>query len=147
VTNWAQEPSQQKLGKGGPNLQNKGQSKDGQYQDNQFKPQAKKGTRKTKKYTGKWCNFHKIPWHNIVDFRSKKSLVAKVKASKSDAGFDFESEPEMGKWIIDAEPNATVATTKLQPGEPNEPEEGKRLFHSQMWVNGTPLHFIVDSGS
>jgi hypothetical protein len=27
-------PSQQKSGKGGPNPQNKGQSKDGQYQDN-----------------------------------------------------------------------------------------------------------------
>jgi hypothetical protein len=26
-------------------------------------------------------------------------------------------------------------------------EEGERLFHSQMWVKGTPLHFIVDSGS
>jgi hypothetical protein len=37
------------------------------------------------------------------------------------------------------EPSATVATTKLQPGEPDEPEEGERLFHSQMWVKGTPL--------
>jgi hypothetical protein len=31
--------------------------------------------------------------------------------------------------------------------EPDEPEEGEHLFHSQMWVKGTPLHFIVDSGS
>jgi hypothetical protein len=45
------------------------------------------------------------------------------------------------------EPSATVATTKLQPGEPDEPEEGERLFHSQMWVKGTPLHFIIDSSS
>jgi hypothetical protein len=45
------------------------------------------------------------------------------------------------------EPSATVATTKLQPGEPDEPEEGEHLFHSQMWVKGTPLHFIIDSGS
>jgi hypothetical protein len=45
------------------------------------------------------------------------------------------------------EPSATVATTKLQPGEPDEPEEGERLFHSQMWVKGTLLHFIIDSGS
>jgi hypothetical protein len=44
-------------------------------------------------------------------------------------------------------PSATVATTKVQPGEPDEPEEGECLFHSQMWVKGTPLHFIVDSGS
>jgi hypothetical protein len=73
--------------------------------------------------------------------------VAKVKASESDVGSDSEPEPERGRWIIDVEPSATVATTKLQPGEPDEPEEGERLFHSQMWVKGTPLHFIVDSGS
>jgi hypothetical protein len=77
----------------------------------------------------------------------KQSLVVEVKASESDAGSDSESEPERGRRIIDAEPNATVATTKLQPCEPDEPEEGECLFHSQMWVKGTPLPFIVDSGS
>jgi hypothetical protein len=44
------------------------------------------------------------------------------------------------------EPSSTVSTTKLQPDEPDESEEGERLFHSQMWVKGTPLHFIIDSG-
>jgi hypothetical protein len=73
--------------------------------------------------------------------------VAEVKASKSDAGFDSKSELERGRWIIDTEPIATIATTKLHPGESDEPEEGKHLFHSKMWVKGTPLHFIVDSGS
>jgi hypothetical protein len=57
------------------------------------------------------------------------------------------SETERGRWIIDAEPNATVATTKIHPGEPDELEEGECLFHSHMWVKGTPLHFIIDSGS
>jgi hypothetical protein len=49
--------------------------------------------------------------------------------------------------IIDAEPSVTIATTKVHPEEPEEPEEGEHLFHSQMWVKGTPLHFIVDNGS
>jgi hypothetical protein len=70
-----------------------------------------------------------------------------VKASESDVGSDSESEPEKGRWIIDVEPSATIATTKIHPGEPDEPEEGECLFHSQMWVKGTPLHFIIDSGS
>jgi hypothetical protein len=45
------------------------------------------------------------------------------------------------------EPSATISTTKLQRGEPDEPEEGECLFHSHMWVKGTSLQFIVDSGS
>jgi hypothetical protein len=100
-----------------------------------------------KKYTRKWCDFHKIPRHNTVDCRSKQSLVAEVKASETDAGSDSESEPEKVRWIIDTETSATVATTKFQPGEPDEPEEGEHLFHSQVWVKGTLLHFIIDSGS
>jgi hypothetical protein len=60
----------------------------------------------------------------------RSHLVAKVKASESDAGSDSEPEPERGRQIIDVEPSATVATTKLQPSEPEEPEEGERLFHS-----------------
>jgi hypothetical protein len=70
-----------------------------------------------------------------------------MKASKSYTGSDSKSKLEKGRRIIDADPSATVATTKIQPSDPNEPEEGKRLFHSQVWVKVTPLHFIVDSGS
>jgi hypothetical protein len=70
-----------------------------------------------------------------------------VKASELDAGSNSDLEQEMERWIIDAEPSSTVATTKLHPGEPDEPEEGECLFHSQMWVKGTPLHFIIDSSS
>jgi len=70
-----------------------------------------------------------------------------VKASESDVGSDSESELERGRQIIDAKPSATITTTMIQPNELEEPEEGERLFHSQMWVKGTPLHFIIDSGS
>ena len=73
--------------------------------------------------------------------------MAKVKASESYAGSESELEQERGRQIIDVEPSATVATTKLHPVEPDEPEEGEHLFHSQIWVKGTPLHVIVDSGS
>jgi hypothetical protein len=36
-------------------------------------------TGKTKKDTRKWCDFHKIPWNNIDECRSKQSLVVKIK--------------------------------------------------------------------
>jgi hypothetical protein len=48
---------------------------------------------------------------------------------------------------LTADPTAIVTTATIQPEEPTDPEEGEHLFHSQMWVKGTPLHFIVDSGS
>jgi hypothetical protein len=38
---------------------------------NQSKTQEKKGHGKTKKDTEKWCDFHKIPWHNTNECRSK----------------------------------------------------------------------------
>jgi hypothetical protein len=98
-----------------------------------------------RKDTGKWCEYHKIPWHNTEECHSKQSLVVELKASESEV--DFESNPEGGKWIIDVEPGATIATTKIQPSEPEEPEEGERLFHSHMWVKGALLHFIVDRGN
>ena len=44
------------------------------------------------------------------------------------------------------EPNAIVATTKIEKNEPKDPEEGEHLIHSQMWLKGSPLEFIFDSG-
>jgi hypothetical protein len=73
--------------------------------------------------------------------------MVELKASESEADYDSESNPKGGKQIIDAEPSATVTTTKVHSSELEEPEEGECLFHSQMWVKGAPLHFIVDSGS
>jgi hypothetical protein len=104
-------------------------------------------TGKTKKDTGKWCDFHKIPWHNTDECRSKQSLVAEIKDKElnPDSESDFENTGK--RQIIDADPTAIVTTATIQPEEPTDPEEGEHLFHSQMWVKGTPLHFIVDRGS
>jgi hypothetical protein len=63
--------------------------------------------------------------------------VVEVKAFESDAGSESKSEPKRGRWIMDAEPSATVSTTKLHPGEPDETEECECLFHSQIQVKGT----------
>jgi hypothetical protein len=70
--------------------------------------------------------------------------VAEVKSSESDVDSKYKSKLEKGRHIIDAKPSAIVATTKIHPGEPDEPEEGEHLFNSQIWVKGTLLHFIVD---
>ena len=100
-----------------------------------------------KKDTRKWCDFHKSPWHNTDECRSKQSLVAEIKDQEPDPDPESDSENTNRRHIIDADPTAIVATAAIQPEEPTDPEEGERLFHSQMWVKGTPLHFIVDSGS
>ena len=90
-------------------------------QENLPKPQAKRNTAKLKKKVGKWCEFHKSPTHNTSERWAKQSLVAKINNSESDAYSNTELEPkkgnDKGKKIINAEPNATVATTKIQKEE------------------------------
>ena len=72
-------------------------------------------------------------------------------ASESYACSDCESEPnkgnEKGKKIIYVDTNPTVATTKVEKEEPEDPKEEECLFHSYMWVNGSSLQFIFESGS
>jgi hypothetical protein len=131
-------PQQPKYDKDSPNKQSP---------ENQSKPQEKKGHGKTKKDTGKWCDFHKIPWHNTDECRSKQSLVVEIKDKEPNPDSESDSENIGKRQIIDTDPTAIVATAAIQPEEPMDPEEGEHLFHSQMWVKGTPLHFIVDSGS
>jgi hypothetical protein len=73
--------------------------------------------------------------------------MTKLKASESKVDYESKSNLEGGKKIIDDEPIDIIANTKVQPSEPEEPKEGECLFHSQMWVKGDLLHFIVDRGS
>jgi hypothetical protein len=68
--------------------------------------------------------------------------VAEIK--ENDLNPDSENNGRI--QIIYVDPTSTVVTTTVQPKETTDPKEGEHLFHSQMWVKGTPLHFIVDSG-
>ena len=74
-----------------------------------------------------------------------------MKAFESDACSESESEHDKGnnkgKKIIDAEPSATIATTKVHKNDPKDAEEEEHLFHSLMWVKGSPLQFIEDGES
>ena len=99
------------------------------------------GVKKIGQESGMWCEVHKSPSHNTKDCRTIKNLMME--------SHEESIEPEMievGKQedeqIIEAEPYATMATAKVFSRDDEE-----RLFHSQMWVGGKALHFIVDSGS
>ena len=73
--------------------------------------------------------------------------MAEIKDKKPNPDSESDSENNGKGQIIDVDPTAIVSTTTIQPAEPMDPEEGEHLFHSQMWVKGTPLQFIVDSRS
>jgi hypothetical protein len=89
------------------------------------------------KDTGKWFDFHKIPWHNNNKCHQKQSFLVEIK--EKDFNPDLESDKEINgrTHIIEANPNVIVVTTKIQPEEHQDPEYRERLFHSHMWVKGT----------
>jgi hypothetical protein len=85
--------------------------------------QEKKGNRKSKKDTRKWCEFHNNPWHNIDECHSIQSLVAELKDKELNLDLDPDLENNKRRQIIDVEPIVTVATTTIQLEE--DPEEGE----------------------
>jgi hypothetical protein len=78
---------------------------------------------------------------------AQKIIGLKIKDKDLNPDSESDSENTGKRQIIDTDPTAIVVTTTIQPEEPTDPEEGEHLFHSHMWVKGTPLHFIVDRGS
>ena len=78
-----------------------------------LKPQTKNGNGKIKKDMGKWFEFHKCSPHNTHECCTSKSFVVELKALESYAGSESEPDLNKGKQIIDAEPSATVATTRV----------------------------------
>jgi hypothetical protein len=71
--------------------------------------------------------------------------VVEIKDKELNLDFESNNENSGKRQIIDVDPTAILVTTTIQLEEPTDPEEGEHLFHSHMWVKGTPLHFIVDS--
>jgi hypothetical protein len=80
--------------------------------------------------TRKWCDFHKIPWHNTDECHSKQSLVAKIKEKDSNHDSESNSENTGRRQIINVYPTTIVITASIQPKEAVDPEEGDPLFHS-----------------
>jgi hypothetical protein len=62
---------------------------------------------------GKWCEFHKIPWNNIDECCLKNSLVAELKENDPNPNSEYYLEHNKRKQIINAEPTATITTTKI----------------------------------
>ena len=82
--------------------------------ENQSKKQEKKGHEKTKKDTGKSCDFHKIPWHNTNEFCSKQSLVVEIKDKELNLDFESDYENSRKGQIIDIDHIAIVVTATIQ---------------------------------
>ena len=95
-------------------------------QDNQWKPLTKNSTTKTKKYIGKWYEFHKSLTHNTSQCHSKKPVVIEMKALELDAcsnsKLNHGKGNDKGKHIY-VEPSAIISTTKVQNIKKEDPKE------------------------
>jgi hypothetical protein len=63
-----------------------------------------------KKDIEKWCDFHKIPWKNTNECRSKQSLVVEIKDKELNLDSESDSENTDKRQIINTDPTVVVAT-------------------------------------
>ena len=68
-----------------------------------------------------------------------------IKDKELNPDSDSDSENDGRRHIINIDTTTTIMTATIQLEEPKNTEEAECLFHSQTWVKGTPLHFIVES--
>jgi hypothetical protein len=71
--------------------------------------------------------------------------VVDIKDKDLNPDSESDSANSSKRQIIDADPTTILMTASIQLEEPMDPEKGKHLFHSQMWVKRTSMHFIVDN--
>jgi hypothetical protein len=89
----------------------------------------------------------KSPGTTPMNVTQKIHWWPRSKTRSRNPNSESDSENTSKGQIIDADPIAIFVTATIQPKESTDMEEGEPLFHSYMWVKGTPLHFIVDSRS
>jgi hypothetical protein len=123
-------PSQQNPGKGGPNPQKKDRANMDSIKTTSPSCKQRRTLERQRKIPGSGATSIRALGITLLTASQSSRWWPEVKAYESDAGSDSEPELERGRQIIDAEPSATVGTTKLQPSEPDEPKEGEHLFHS-----------------
>jgi hypothetical protein len=71
--------------------------------------------------------------------------VVELKEIELSPELESDSDNNKRRQLIDEKPTTTITTATILLEEPEDPKEGQCLFHSQMWVKGTPLHFIIYS--